>query len=166
MPNNEFDHCLVLMNAAFRALISGPDAVLEARGLGRAHHRALFALRRAAPTAVGELARTLEVSVQALYKTLLPLLRQKLVKATPAAHDGRVRELLLTPSGAALEKQISGMQREVFAAVSKHLGADALKNWSSGMVEIARQSQLAFGSLEVRRDGAPTLHAERPHKKR
>jgi DNA-binding MarR family transcriptional regulator len=155
MAYPDFDNCLVQMNVAFRALISGPDAVLETRGLGRAHHRTLFTMRRAGAIAVGDLARTLDVSVQALHKTLRPLLRQKLVKAAPSPEDGRVRQLLLTPSGVALENKLSGMQRKVFAAVAHSLGAEALDVWSSGMVEIARQSSLAFGSKEREREPAP-----------
>jgi len=148
MTSDELDRCLVHMNGAFRALISGPDAILAARGLGRAHHRALFVLRRESPIAVGDLARALEVSVQALHKTLQPLVRKQLVKPVAAPDDRRVRMLSLTPAGAALEKQISGMQREVFAVVADTLGAKALATWSASMVEIARQSRLAFGSAD------------------
>lgn len=146
MATDDFDRCLVQMSVAFGALTSGPDAILEAQGLGRAHHRALFILRRAGPIAVGDLARKLEVSFQALHKTLQPLLRQKLVRAMPSIKDGRVRELLLTSKGAAMERKLSGMQREVFAAFTAELGVDALKQWSRGMAEITRLSQLAFGS--------------------
>lgn len=141
----ELDRCLAHMNAAFRALTSGPDAILLARGLGRAHHRALFVLRRESPIAVGDLARTLEVSLQALHKTLRPLLRKGLVKPAVISGDRRVRKLSLTPAGLALERQISGMQREVFALVAETLGSKALATWSASMVAIVRQSRLAFG---------------------
>src|SRR5689334_2715514 len=110
MVHPHFDDCLLQMNVAFRALISGPDAILETRSLSRAHHRTLFTVRRAGTIAVGDLARALDVSLQAVHKTLQPLLRQKLVKVVPSVDDGRVRQVLLTPSGLLLEDRLSGMQ--------------------------------------------------------
>jgi len=88
-----------------------------------------------------------------LHKTVQPLLRNGLVKHAPTPDDRRVRRLSLTAAGIALEKQISGMQREIFAAVAEKLGPKVFAGWSAGMVEIARQSRLAFGPGEVEERG-------------
>ena len=136
----ELDRCLAAMGAAFRALTAEPDRVLEGRGLGRAHHRALFILRRDGELAVGDLARGLGVSTQALHKTLKPLLILGLVEARADAQDARVRILTPTSAGLALEAEVSGLQRAAFARVAAQLGPQALAAWTETTEALAVQA--------------------------
>jgi len=125
----DLDNYLGLMHRAFRELVRGPDTILAQYGLGRAHHRALFMIRRAGTVTVGELAAHLAVTNQALHKTLQPLLRQGLVLTDIDTSDARRRRLSLSGDGKALERKISGMQREVFAQLRQQMGDACMDDW-------------------------------------
>ncbi len=138
MADVNLDTDLSLMHRALRELVRRPDRVLAQYGLGRAHHRALFMIRRAGEITVGELAAHLAVTNQALHKTLQPLLRQALVLTSIDAQDARRRRLALSAAGAALEREISGMQREVFATVRKEVGEACMDDWCRVMLAIEK----------------------------
>lgn len=129
MKDVDLDNYLGLMHRAFRELVRGPDTILALYGLGRAHHRALFMIRRAGTVTVGELAAHLAVTNQALHKTLQPLLRQGLVLTDIDTSDARRRRLSLSDDGKALERKISGMQREVFAQLRQQMGDACMLDW-------------------------------------
>lgn len=140
MADVNLDTYLTLMHRAFRELVRGPDTVLAQYGLGRAHHRALFMIRREGELSVGDLASHLAVTNQALHKTLQPLLRQGLVLMRTDAADARRRRLCLSAAGERLEQQISGMQREVFARVRQQLGDACMEDWCRVMVVMEKEA--------------------------
>ena len=140
MTEVNLDTCLTLMHRAFRELVRGPDAVLAQSGLGRAHHRALFMIRREGEFSVGDLASHLAVTNQALHKTLQPLLRQGLVLVRTDAADARRRRLCLSPEGERLEHQISGMQRDVFARVRQQVGDACMEDWCRVMAVMEKEA--------------------------
>jgi DNA-binding MarR family transcriptional regulator len=134
------DTYLTLMHRAFRELVRGPDMVLAQSGLGRAHHRALFMIRREGELSVGDLATQLAVTNQALHKTLQPLLKQGLVLVRTDEEDARRRRLCLSPGGECLERQISGMQREVFARVRRQVGDASMADWCRVMAVMEKEA--------------------------
>jgi DNA-binding MarR family transcriptional regulator len=124
---------LALLHFAFRAVVSGPDAVLARRGLGRVHHRILFFVARAPAMSVGELTAVLGITKQALHRPLQELVRGKLVELRPDPMSGRVRRLRLTATGAALERRLSGEQRRLFADAFRQAGPSAAAGWRAVM---------------------------------
>jgi DNA-binding MarR family transcriptional regulator len=134
------DSYLGLMHRAFRELVRGPDTVLAQYGLGRAHHRALFMIRREGELSVGDLASHLAVTNQALHKTLQPLLKQQLVLAHSDAVDARRKRLCLSAKGERLELQISGMQRDVFARVRQQVGEACMADWCRVMQVMEKEA--------------------------
>ena len=140
MRDIELDEYLIAMNRAFRTLTAGPDGILDDSGLGRAHHRALFVIRRETGISIGRLATLLDVTNQALHKTLGPLLKQKLVRAEPSPEDARGKCLFLTQTGVRLEERISGMQHEVFRLVARDSGQQAMREWLAIMERIVERS--------------------------
>lgn len=147
MNEVNLDSYLGLMHRAFRELVRGPDTVLAHYGLGRAHHRALFMIRREGDVSVGDLAAHLTVTNQALHKTLQPLLRQGLVLTRTDPADARRRQLCLSAEGARLEEEISGMQRAVFARVRQEVGEPCMAHWCQVMVAMEKAAlELPRGS--------------------
>ncbi len=140
MTESELDRYLTLMHRAFRELVRGPDTVLARYGLGRAHHRALFMIRRESELSVGDLAARLAVTTQALHKTLQPLLQQALVLTRADTVDARRKCLTLSAEGVQLEAQISGMQRDVFARVQSTVGDPCMEDWCQVMMAMEKEA--------------------------
>ncbi|HEY4222640.1 MAG TPA: MarR family winged helix-turn-helix transcriptional regulator [Myxococcota bacterium] len=133
------DRALAVLHFAFRAVVEQPDKILARRGLSRVHHRILYFVRVHPDLSVGELLRILAVTKQALHKPLAELVDKGLVSST-AGLDRRVRSLALTHKGAALEEQISGLQREMFARAFLHGGK---REWFEVMRRLAEVKQAA-----------------------
>jgi len=114
---------------AYRSFTERPDKILDKRGLGRVHHRILYFVGRNPGTTVNALLSTLQVSKQALNAPLRQLLAMQLISAQTAAHDGRVRHLSLTRSGAKLEAQLSGTQMAQLRQAFDAAGPEARVAW-------------------------------------
>jgi DNA-binding MarR family transcriptional regulator len=127
---------LVLLHFAFRAVIKEADAQLEARGFGRVHHRILFFIARNPGLRVAELVATLGVTKQALHKPLQQLVGAKLVENRAEPSNLRAHRLSLTPSGAKLERRLSGQQRRLFSAAFRKAGPTAAAGWRTVMREL------------------------------
>jgi len=110
------DGALELMFFALKGLTREADEVMAARGLSRAHHRALFIIARADAIHVGELAAMLGVSTQALHRTLNELQRAGLVTAERDPTRHRYKVLRLTAEGRSLEAAASDCERNVVKA--------------------------------------------------
>lgn len=129
----ELNQALELLHFGFRAIVAKPDELLEARQLTRVHHRILFFVCKTPNISVNELCRTLGISKQALHAPLRQLFDQNLVEYRLAATDRRVKQLCLTEAGAALERQLSGYQRDQFEAIFTQVGSKAEANWRKVM---------------------------------
>lgn len=143
--DDRLDAAIELMYFAYRGFVGEADRVLAARGLARAHHRILFFVARLACPAVGELRRTLAVSKQALAAPLRDLKRQDLIAQRTDRDDARMRRIELTPSGRALERRLSRLQRRQFARVFAAAGARDEAAWRSVMHRLAREELDASG---------------------
>lgn len=111
---------------AYRGFTSDPDRILEKYGYGRAHHRALHFINREPGLTVTTLLSVLGVTKQSLNRVLRALLEDGLVESRIGRKDKRARHLHLTETGAALERELSGAQRERMRAAYRAAGPQAV----------------------------------------
>lgn len=142
---DRLDAAIELMYFAYRGFVGEADRVLAARGLARAHHRILFFVARLECPAVGELRRTLAVSKQAIAAPLRDLKRQDLVALRPDPIDARMRRIVLTPPGRALERRLTRLQRRQFARIFADAGGRDEAAWRSVMHRLASEELEASG---------------------
>jgi len=121
---------------AYRAFTARPDRILEQRGLGRVHHRILYFVGRQSGLSVNELLATLGVSKQALNAPLRQLIEMKLVAASTASHDKRVKQLSLTDAGKKLETQLTQTQMKHLSDVFDEHGTRSERAWLALMKAI------------------------------
>ncbi len=125
----ELNEALEAMYFAFCAVVAKPDAILAERGLSRVHHRILYFIGRKPGLSVNELLATLGISKQALNSPLRQLTQLGLVESRVDTTDRRIKRLTLTSSGACLERQLSGDQRQRFARVFEAVGPEGEIAW-------------------------------------
>jgi len=111
---------------AWRDFAGSVDPVLAARGLGRAHHRALHFIGRQPGLTVTDLLSLLCVTKQSLSRVLAVLVEQELVEQVPGRQDRRQRRLSLTESGVALERLLFDRQRERLITAYREAGGPAV----------------------------------------
>ena len=114
------------MYFAYRGFTADPDRILEERGLGRAHHRAIHFIHRSPGATVGTLLTLLGVTKQSLNRVLRTLVEEGLVVQRIGPSDRRERRLHLTPEGEALERALSDAQRERLRAAYRRAGPAAV----------------------------------------
>jgi DNA-binding MarR family transcriptional regulator len=122
---------------AYRAFTSGPDRILERRGLGRVHHRILYFVGRNPSIQINELLSILRVSKQALNLPLRQLVEMRLIAVEVPSRDRRVRQLSLTSEGKRLETQLTTTQMRQLSDSFAGAGAEAAEGWFSVMRKIA-----------------------------
>lgn len=144
MKPDELDSAIVLFYSAWRALTAGRDEVLGAIGLGQVHHRVLFVLRRVPGLRVGDLAQALGISRQALHRPLSELRQQGLVLAQAAEHSAREVLLSISPSGAVLEGQATGAQRQALRQALARSCAEDFLGWTAVMQALSDTSPLVL----------------------
>jgi len=133
------NEALELMYFGFKRLVDAPDRLLARRGLSRMHHRVLYFIARRPGLSVSELRERLEVTKQALHRPLRDLLRRRLVTVSEGREDRRLRRLILSASGAALEAHLSGMQRAQLARIFGGAGPSAEAGWRRVMARMGAQ---------------------------
>lgn len=129
----ELDAALEAIYFGFRALTASPDARLAGLGYSRVHHRILFFIGRNPDCSINELLGVMGVTKQYLHGPLRRIIQDDYVRAVVDPADRRVKRLRLTKSGAALERQLSGGQRDDFARVFAKAGAQAEAGWRKVM---------------------------------
>lgn len=122
-----------LMFFAYRAFISDPDAILDDRGYGRAHHRALHFIGRQPGISVAGLLDILNITKQSLARVLKPLTEDHLVLSVTGDEDRRQRLLYLTDEGKAFEARLSRAQRERLTDAFREAGPDAVAGFHKVM---------------------------------
>lgn len=136
----ELNEALELFFFSYREFTAYPDEVLAARGLGRVHHRILYFVGRNPDVTVGDLLGILGVSKQALNAPLRRLMAEGLVVNAVGESDRRARHLRLSDAGAALERELSGSQRERMAAIFSAEGPEREAAWRAIMSAVASPS--------------------------
>ena len=111
---------------AYRGFTADPDRILSEKGYGRAHHRALHFINRNRGTTVNNLLTILGVTKQSLNRVLRTLVEDGLVESRIGTRDKRERNLMLTESGQALERQLSDAQRSRMRAAYRTAGPEAV----------------------------------------
>lgn len=111
---------------AYRGFTADPDRILDERGFGRAHHRALHFINRSRGTTVNNLLAVLGVTKQSLNRVLRGLIEDGLVESRVGRADRRERHMYLTEKGAALERALSEAQRARMRAAYRAAGPNAV----------------------------------------
>jgi DNA-binding MarR family transcriptional regulator len=117
------------MYFAYRGFTADPDRILEARGYGRAHHRAIHFVHRSPGTTVNNLLSILGVTKQSLNRVLRSLIEDGLVESRVGRKDRRERHLFLTPKGEALERELSDAQRARMRDAYRKAGPEAVRGF-------------------------------------
>lgn len=118
-----------LLFFAYRDFTGAADALLEARGMGRAHHRALHFIGRNPGITVSDLLGILRITKQSLARVLTTLVAEGLVAQAQGEVDRRQRLLSLTPSGQALERTLFERQRDRLAGAFRVAGPQAVEGF-------------------------------------
>ena len=105
------------------------DERLDALGLGRAHQRALHFVARHPGLPVSDLLSILGITKQSLSRVVHTLTEGGYVTQTQGARDRRQRLLRLTAKGAALEAELSQLQRSRFAKAYREAGPEAVNGF-------------------------------------
>ena len=102
------------------------DRGLALRGLGRAHHRALYFIARSPGMTVSQLLSLLAITKQSLGRVLTELTDRGLAETRPGTRDRRQRLLRLTPAGLKLENELFEALRERLSAAYASAGQAAV----------------------------------------
>jgi DNA-binding MarR family transcriptional regulator len=128
-----------LLYFGYGSMIRGADALLAERGLGRAHHRALYFIARQPGLTVSSLLRLLAITKQSLSRVLADLVRHGLVQQDVGPLDRRQRLLTLTEAGARLEADLFEALRQRMSEAYVAAGQDAVGGfWAvlSGLIPL------------------------------
>lgn len=131
------DRLLALFFLAWRGFAAEADRLLDRHGLSRMHHRVLYTALRAEHISVGELARGLGITRQALHRPLKDLLDKGLLNSRVSAQSGRERTLTVTAKGKRIEQQASNAQLQLLDGIFTKLGKDAKAGWVNVMAALA-----------------------------
>src|SRR4051794_1595133 len=91
----ELRQAIELMFFAYRDMTAGADEMLEAMGLGRAHHRVIHFIGRNPGITVAELLTLLRITKQSLARVLREVMERHLVLQQQGTDDRRQRQLYL-----------------------------------------------------------------------
>jgi len=138
---------------AYRGFTADPDRILEMRGYGRAHHRAVHFIHRAPGTTVNNLLGILGVTKQSLNRVLRTLIEDGLVESRIGRKDKRERHLFLTPKGAELERALSDAQRARMRAAYRAAGPAAVAGFRQ-VLEAMMEGEQRAQYLALRDGGA------------
>jgi DNA-binding MarR family transcriptional regulator len=105
------------------------DDRLSARGLGRAHQRALYFIARQPGLTVSDLLKLLAITKQSLGRVINDLTSRDLVETAPGRTDRRQKLLQLTDAGAALEANLFDDLREKLAHAYGEAGQNAVSGF-------------------------------------
>ena len=126
LTDEQLRQAIELMFFAYRDFTSDPDQVLERRGYGRAHHRAIHFIKRRPGITVAGLLDILQVTKQSLNRVLRQLIEDGLVYSAVGTSDRRQRLLRLTGEGEELEQQLSEPQRARIRRAYAQAGPEAV----------------------------------------
>jgi DNA-binding MarR family transcriptional regulator len=126
LRETEIRRGIELLYFGYSNMIRGADTILDARGLGRAHHRALYFIARQPGLAVSDLLRLLAITKQSLSRVLADLVARGLVSQQVGTSDRRQRLLSLTAEGSELEGLLFDALRERMATAYVQAGQQAV----------------------------------------
>ena len=121
---------------AYRDFIEEPDALLQDRGLGRAHHRVIYFVGRYPGMPVSDLLSILRITKQSLSRVLGQLVDEGYITQKTGPVDRRQRLLELTDKGKDLEGELTAIQRNRIEAAFQEAGADAVDGFCKVMMGV------------------------------
>jgi DNA-binding MarR family transcriptional regulator len=117
---DELVELIELLFFAYRDFTGDPDAILNAIGFGRAHHRVLHFVGRSPGMRVAELLDILKITKQSLGRVLRELVQKGYIVQAEGSLDRRQRLLYLTPRGKTLHGELMAPQlRRIENALSR-----------------------------------------------
>ena len=122
-----------LLFFAYRDFTNAADVLLEALGLGRAHHRVLHFVGRNPGMTVSELLGILRITKQSLARVLGDLVALGHIAQAPGGADRRQRLLTLTETGTELERRLFARQQARLAPAFEQVGPDAFAGFAAVM---------------------------------
>lgn len=134
-----------LMHFGHGRLFDALDTRLEAHGLGRAHHRALYFIARQPDLTVSRLLALLGITKQSLGRVINELVARQMVETKVGRDDRRQRLLRLTPAGVALESELFEILRAKMSAAYVDAGPAAVAGFwlvLEGLVPAAERPML------------------------
>jgi DNA-binding MarR family transcriptional regulator len=132
-----------LLFFAYRDFVSDPDAILEADGLGRAHHRVIHFVARNPGITVAELLSILRITKQSLARVLRELIERELVEQKTGTRDRRQRHLHLTEDGINLERRLAVPQHERVIQALERAGPEATHVWRTVLLGLVNEEERA-----------------------
>ncbi len=126
LTDDQLRQGIELMFFAYRGFTADPDRILEPRGYGRAHHRAIHFINRRPGLTVNELLDLLAVTKQSLNRVLRQLVDDGLVDSRVGLEDRRHRNLHLTEAGRSFEQELSAAQQRRMRAAFSAAGPEAV----------------------------------------
>lgn len=127
------DEAMELIHFAFRRVVEAPDRVLEARGMGRLHHRLLYVIGKNPRIDVRNMLELLGITKQAGNAPLRELVSAELVRVERPVEDRRKKLLALTAAGKRFERRLAHLQHAAFAEAFARVGPDAVEAWRAVM---------------------------------
>ncbi len=121
---------------AYRGFTADPDRILNEKGYGRAHHRAVHFINRTPGTTVNNLLSILGVTKQSLNRVLRTLVDDGLVEARIGTRDKRERHLHLTEAGRTMEQALSEAQRNRMRVAFRNAGPEAVQGFRAVLEEM------------------------------
>jgi DNA-binding MarR family transcriptional regulator len=115
-----------LLFFGYSRLTRAVDQGLGERGIGRAHHRALYFIGRHPDVPVSELLAILGVTKQSLGRVLTELGDRGLIETRIGDRDRRQRLLRLTEDGSQLDAQLFAATREILGGAYAAAGQQAV----------------------------------------
>lgn len=134
-----------LLFYAYRDFTSDPDAILDAYGFGRAHHRVLHFVNRMPGLTVAELLDLLRITKQSLARVLKQLIDTGHVVQVPGPRDRRQRELYPTRKGRLLALALAQPQAKRIESALDQVGTNqrsVVEDFLKAMVDPDRRGQI------------------------
>jgi len=137
LNQKELLEAIELFYFSYRSFTAGPDQILQNQGLGRVHHRILYFVGRNPHISINELLKILQVSKQALNPPLRKLIELELISPQLSENDRRIKQLILSKSGQALENKLTSTQLQHLENAFTGSKNSSLKNWKELMLQIS-----------------------------
>lgn len=158
---SEFIHALTLFLLAHLQLADCADRELEPLNMHRTHHRILYFCAQCPGRTVGDLARALRLTLQAVQTPLRMLIKSGWIEQRRSASDKRQRLLFLTPLGKAMHTKLARKQFQLLSQARRTVGEQAFDGFLETTRALSRQSDLLLFDEIATTDGAKE-QPERP----
>ncbi len=134
LRDGDLRQVMELMYFAYRRFTGEADGILAEKGLGRAHHRALYFIGRHPSMTVKELLEILQITKQSLARVLKALIEKGLVVSQEGDQDRRERWLTLTAKGEELEADVAQAQMRLLRETFLSEGPRSVEGFRSVMM--------------------------------